>query len=49
MDEKIYTPATQCITINWRKKYNYVPASEQPEIAAKQAYYRNREWQQEKK
>ena len=48
-DQKPYNPATQDIQINWRKKYGYVPASQQPEIAAKQAYFRNREWQNEDK
>lgn len=45
MKEQIaYAPATQCVTVNWRKKYNYVPASEVPEIAAKQKYFRERQW-----
>jgi hypothetical protein len=43
-EQKAYSPATQDITINWRKKHNYVPASEQPDIAAKQKYYRERQW-----
>ena len=43
-EQKTYTPAGQDITINWRAKYNYVPASELPEIKAKHDYYLNRRW-----
>jgi hypothetical protein len=46
-DQSEYTMASTDITILWRKLFGYVPASEQPEIAAKQAYYRNREWMKE--
>ena len=43
-EQKPYTPAGQDITINWKAKYNYVPASELPEIKAKHDYYINRRW-----
>jgi hypothetical protein len=43
-EQTIWTPAGQDITINWRLKYNYVPASEQPDIKAKHEYYRERKW-----
>lgn len=43
-DQRAYSPATADITINWRKKYGWVPASELPEIAAKHRYFRERQW-----
>lgn len=42
--QTIWTPTGQDITINWRLKYGYVPASEQPDIKAKHEYYRERRW-----
>lgn len=47
MKQKAYSPSTQDVTINWKKNHAYVPATEQPEIAAKQKYYRERQWQNE--
>ena len=46
-EQKPYTPAGTDITLRWKKKYKYVPASEQPEIAAKHKYYRELKWQNE--
>jgi hypothetical protein len=38
---KDYTPAASTnIEKAWREKYGYVPASEQPAIAAKQAMFK---------
>jgi hypothetical protein len=43
-EQTIWVPVGQDITINWRLKYGYIPASEQPDIKAKQEYYRERKW-----
>ena len=41
-EEKEYVRAVSTdIVKTWRDKYNYVPASELPEIKAKHEYYRN--------
>ncbi len=43
-DQRAYSPAGQDITILWKAKYGYVPASELPEIKAKHDYFLNRRW-----
>lgn len=41
MKNKKYIPASQTnIEKRWREEYGYVPASEDPEIAAKHAMYK---------
>ena len=41
MKNKKYTPSNQTnIEKRWREEYGYVPASEDPEIAAKHAMYK---------
>ncbi len=44
---KPWTPPGTCITEAWVRKYDYVPASQQPAIAAKQAYYRLQQYQEQ--
>jgi hypothetical protein len=41
LNNKTWSPVGQCITVNWYAKHKYVPASQQPDIAAKQEYFRN--------
>jgi hypothetical protein len=43
-DQPVWTPAGADITIRWREKYGYVPASELPEIKAKHEYFKERKW-----
>lgn len=37
---KPWSPVGQCITVNWCKRYGYVPASQTPEIAEKHRFFR---------
>ncbi len=43
-EQFVWTPVGQDITIKWREKYGYIPASELPDIAEKHRYFRERQW-----
>lgn len=40
-DSYIYTPATTDVTIRWRKIYNWIPPTENPEYQKKWAKFRH--------
>ncbi len=41
LNNKTWSPVGQCITVNWFANHKYVPASQQPHIAAKHEYFKN--------
>ncbi len=41
LNQKPWSPAGQCVTVNWRLKHGYIPASEQPDVKAKHDYFKN--------
>jgi hypothetical protein len=40
LNDQIYTPSSTDITLLWRQKYGYIPASEQPAIKKKWADFK---------
>ena len=40
-DSYIYTPATTDLTIRWRKLYNWIPPTENPDFQRKWAAFRH--------
>jgi hypothetical protein len=44
-NQPVWTPAGVDITIRWRETYGWVPASETPEVKAKQDFFRLRQYE----